>query len=248
MVTHFQYAALLLAAAGCGAAEVVSQSTILLDSTTASVSGPASTVKPLTKVSKGAVATTTPSVSATASVTTTASQGSSSAHNIIISSASTASAIPTPSAVQAYGSTSQGGFSLGLEKKVRGTANTNSTTKRGLKSRDDFTASIEGDWLATLDVGTPSQSLELLLDLGSDGFVVESTLIEVDMQTTDYPIYDPNNSTTAQLIDGYSWEDYYGGLTLEGVVYTDVVTMGESSWTNMTMEVVNGEPLGTPVQ
>ena len=58
------------------------------------------------------------------------------------------------------------------------------------------------------------------------------------------PIYNPNTSTTGKQIDGYSWGVTYGGFSLEGVVFTDVVTLGENTWTNMTMEVVTAEPTG----
>lgn len=123
----------------------------------------------------------------------------------------------------------------------------------------------------------------LSLDLGSDGFVVESTLVPPDMQTLDYvrlcdvsilflcqpcsvtwlatwvstfphrltcvqPIYNPNTSTTGSQIDGYTWGVTYGGFSLEGVVFNDAVTLGENTWTNMTIEVVTGEPTGSPVE
>lgn len=62
------------------------------------------------------------------------------------------------------------------------------------------------------------------------------------------PIYNPNTSTTGKQIDGYSWGVTYGGFSLEGVVFTDVVTLGENTWTNMTMEVVTAEPTGSPIE
>jgi len=91
------------------------------------------------------------------------------------------------------------------------------------------------------------QSSRLGLDLGSDGFVVDSTLEAADMQTTDYPIYNPNISTTGHQMDGYTWSVEYGGFALEGVIFTDVVAWGENSWSNMNIEVVTAEPEGTPI-
>jgi hypothetical protein len=62
------------------------------------------------------------------------------------------------------------------------------------------------------------------------------------------PIYNPNTSTTGSQINGYTWGVTYGGFSLEGVVFNDVVTLGENTWTNMTIEVVTGEPTGSPVE
>ena len=140
------------------------------------------------------------------------------------------------------GRATHGGFGASL-KKAKGMSSTN----RSLRTRGDFNSSIVDSWLVVLQVGTPGQQLELSLDLGSDGFVVESTLVEQDMQTTDYPIYDPDNSTTARQSEGYTWETAYGGFTLQGEIFTDIVTLGENSWSNMTMEVVTAEPVGSPI-
>ena len=143
------------------------------------------------------------------------------------------------------GDSSQGAFSAPLRKKSKGSAK----AKRDVAANpDSFSAPIVGGWLVVLEIGTPGQQLELLLDLGSDSFVVESTLVAEDMQTTQYPIYAPDTSTSAEQLEGYTWIVGYGGLTLEGVVYTDVLTLGANSWNNMTIDVVTGEPTGSPLQ
>lgn len=232
MVTRFYYTAILLAAFST-ATDVVSQSTVLLKASIISVPKPESTVTPLTRIN------------AVPSVTTLAVSESSSVHNVIISSTAAAQALPSVVSTKSK----KGGFQGKLKKKTTAVLpSTNETTEGSLRRRDDFTAEIVNHWLVVFDVGTPPQLLELSLDLGSDGFVVESTLVEEDLRTTSYPIYSPDNSTSSQLINGYTWEVYYGGFALNGIIYTDTITLGDNSWHNMTMEVVTGMPYGSAIE
>lgn len=231
MVTRFYNAAILLAAV-TAAADIASQSTVLLDASSVSISKPETTVTPLTRIN------TAPSV------TTLAIAQASSAHGIIISSTDAAPALPTVVSTKSK----KGGFQGKLKRKTTAVLQGNETTEGSLQRRDGFSAEIVNHWLVVFDVGTPPQPLELSLDLGSDGFVVESTLVPEDLRTTSHPIYYPDNSTTGQLIDGYTWEVYYGGFALNGIVYTDTITLGDNSWHNMTMEVVTGMPYGSAIE
>lgn len=159
----------------------------------------------------------------------------------VIGNAPGSSMISSPREAQV--NTAPGHFGMSLKKR-----NINGTTSSGVQSRDEWGAHINANWLASLNIGTPPQTLDLLLDLGSDGFVVESDLLPPEWQTTKFPIYHPGKSTTSRRLDGYSWLYAYGGATLEGDIYNDVITMGDQAWKNFSMEVVTGQPVGTPVQ
>lgn len=190
MSTPFQRATLLLAAS-LAATGVVSQSANY-------------TYKPTVTTTPALVTSTT---SILAALDGTASSGLS----ITFSTTAATSALPTAAVLQGgAGNKTSSGFGAKL-KKVSGVGSTNSTstTTKSLKARDDFNSNIVDSWLVVLEVGTPPQELMLSLDLGSDGLVVESTLVEADMQTTAYPIYNPDNSTSAQQISGYTWETAY---------------------------------------
>ncbi|KAI9730328.1 MAG: Type I transmembrane sorting receptor [Claussenomyces sp. TS43310] len=155
--------------------------------------------------------------------------------------AAPASTLPTAALPGPFEDGTRGGFGMTLEKKKLPSVAANSN----VKARDDFNSDIVDNWLVKMNFGTPPQLLELSLDLGSDGVVVESTLMPKDMQTVDYPIFNPNDSTTAHQLDNLTWEATYGGFSLVGDIYTDVVTLGESTFKNITMEVVTGQPTGS---
>lgn len=277
MSTPFQRATLLLAAslAATGVASQSRNRTITPTATT--------TTAPAASITK---------ISAVQDV------AASSGPTITFSTTAATSALPTAASLQGdAGNEPSRGFGAKL-KKIHSADSTNSTSKakRSLKARDDFDSNIVDSWLVVLEVGTPAQELLLSLDLGSDGLVVESTLVEANMQTTAYPIYNPDNSTSAQRISGYAWETAYvrgsfiysfthlfghvlvkslgpwlvqalleysellpareiisltkskrEGFTIQGEIWTDVVTMSGTTWANMTMEVVTAEPVGSAI-
>jgi hypothetical protein len=133
---------------------------------------------------------------------------------ISVSSAEGAAALPTAAPV--FGTEHKpGGFSANV-KKVSTNISRAATTNQRLHARDDFGSDIEYSWLVILEVGTPPQTLDLSLDIGSDGFVIFSTLEPADVQVTDYPIFNPLNSTTAVKYDGYTWSTAYVSIVVYG--------------------------------
>lgn len=137
------------------------------------------------------------------------------------------------------------GFGLSLKKKKGQSTPLNST---GLKTRDTFDSDIVENWLVEMNFGTPAQLLDLSLDLGSDGVVAFSTLMPTDEQGSSYPLFNPNDSTTAKYNDQITWAAGYGGFSLTGDIYTDIITLGENTFNNITMEVVTSEPTGSPIK
>src|SRR5438132_13653098 len=88
-------------------------------------------------------------------------------------------------------------------------------------------------WDISLLVGTPPQLLSMLPDTGANDFEVGSTLLPANLTGND-PAYNPNVSTTAHLLHGYTYfVKYVSGFWSSGVVYLDVVTIGNASWSNV---------------
>lgn len=160
--------------------------------------------------------TPTPIESATKSTaTTTLSADASAKSDGVISISTHGSPKPITASTKHHGSTKKvGGFSASIKKKPKDVSSGAAATKRSLRARDDFGSDIEYSWLAVLEVGSPSQTLDLLLDLGSDGFVVLSTLEPEDVRTTNYPIYNPLDSTTALQQEGYTWSTGYVSILM----------------------------------
>lgn len=66
---------------------------------------------------------------------------------------------------------------------------------------------------------------------------IESTLEPPEAQG-DIPKYDPTASSTAQLMDGYTYSECFGsGYCDNGVVYTDVFTVGTLAYEGMPIMV-----------
>lgn len=225
MFTRFQTAS-LLAASLAGTARAVSRD-------------PNLTYSPIMTLTQSAVQSTDTSVSTTSIVSSSSTPG----FSLTVSTTGTSvETLPTAAAQHGIMQKSSG-FSASLKKSAN---TTTSNAKRELQARDETWGTVvEYSWLVALSVGTPEQEMEFSLDVGSPGFVVFSTLEPEDVRVVDYPIYDPENSTTAKTIAGYSWEMTYGGFSLEGDIYTDVVTIGSSPFSNMTMEVATDEPTGS---
>jgi len=93
----------------------------------------------------------------------------------------------------------------------------------------------DSEYLCPVTIG--GQTLNLDFDTGSADlwvFSSETPSSEVDGQT----VYNPADSSTAQELQGYTWNITYGdGSSSSGNVYTDTVTVGGTTVTGQAVEL-----------
>ena len=111
------------------------------------------------------------------------------------------------------------------------------TTKRSTGSAETDPEQNDVEYLTPVSIGTPAQVLNLDIDTGSsDLWVFSSETLKSDVQGQ--TIYDPNKSSTAQKLQGYTWQISYGdGSSSSGDVYTDTVTVGGLAVPSQAVEV-----------
>lgn len=94
-------------------------------------------------------------------------------------------------------------------------------------------------WWITITVGTPPQPLTIMIDTGTVDLSLMSTFIN-PAQRGLAPVYDPNRSSTAVLLNGYTWwQQYAGSAPNMGYVVQDTVRVGSIYLMNFTFEVDN---------
>ncbi|KAI0471838.1 secreted aspartic proteinase precursor, partial [Xylariaceae sp. FL0804] len=119
---------------------------------------------------------------------------------------------------------------------LRQTLGWNAKNKREEGDVTTVPQEYDSEYLTPVSIGTPAQVLNLDFDSGSSDLWVFSTLTsssDVDGQTT----YDPDSSSTSSLLKGETWSISYGdGSSSSGVVYTDVVTIGDLTVESQAVE------------
>ncbi|KAL9631817.1 MAG: hypothetical protein Q9164_005687 [Protoblastenia rupestris] len=93
----------------------------------------------------------------------------------------------------------------------------------------------ESYYLCPVTIG--GQTLNLNLDTGSADLWVFSSQLSAVLQNG-HSVYDPSKSSTAELLDGETWNIGYGdGSGASGNVYLDTVEVGNVSTTNQAVEL-----------
>lgn len=95
----------------------------------------------------------------------------------------------------------------------------------------------DSEYIESVQIGTPAQTLNLDFDTGSsDLWVFSSELPAADK--TGHSIYTASKSSTAKVLSGDTWSISYGdGSSASGNVYTDVVAVGKSVVTGQAVEL-----------
>ncbi|KAJ3499295.1 hypothetical protein NLG97_g443 [Lecanicillium saksenae] len=96
---------------------------------------------------------------------------------------------------------------------------------------------FDTEYLSLVDIGTPPQRVNLLFDSGSSDLWVFSSELPQD-QVDGQRLFNPAKSRTASLLEGLTWHAEYADLSdAQGVVYNDVVTVGNLTVQNQAVEV-----------
>lgn len=96
----------------------------------------------------------------------------------------------------------------------------------GTVEADPAPSGYDLEYLAEVEIGTPSQKLYLDFDTGSSDLWVFSDETP-SAQVNGHPKYSPSKSSTAKKLKGASWSiNYADKSNSKGDVYTDTVTIG----------------------
>lgn len=118
----------------------------------------------------------------------------------------------------------------------------------GLEAEEPGTGKVHGivstkpdefytEYLCPVDIGTPPQRVNLLFDSGSsDLWVFSSELPKKQVQGQ--LLYNPSKSQSASLLQSLTWHAAYADDSdARGIVYNDVVTLGNITVQNQSVEV-----------
>ncbi|OAA49216.1 Peptidase A1 [Cordyceps fumosorosea ARSEF 2679] len=107
------------------------------------------------------------------------------------------------------------------------------------------TNSVDRAYITEVEIGTPAQKLFLDFDTGSSDLWVYTNDTKAGI-ANGVTLYQPGDSSTAQRLSGETWKIYYGdGTSANGVVYSDVVSIGGLAVQNQAVEsVISADSFG----
>ncbi|ROV92763.1 hypothetical protein VMCG_09076 [Cytospora schulzeri] len=128
-----------------------------------------------------------------------------------------------------------------MPTRLRTIVNAHHASIAGKRSTSEGTVTntpvdYDTEYLASIQIGTPAQTLPMDFDTGSSDLWVfsgETATSDVNGQA----LYYPSKSSTAEKMSGYTWQISYGdGSSSNGDVYTDTVTIGNLTVSSQAVE------------
>ncbi|KAL8348898.1 hypothetical protein RB601_002192 [Gaeumannomyces tritici] len=123
-----------------------------------------------------------------------------------------------------------------LNVGLAGAVNKRAGTATGTVAASPPPIGYDLEYITPVKIGTPPQTINVVLDTGSADFWVMSSDTPSKQRTT-HAIYRPGRSSTARRVSRTTWNIGYGdGSGAGGIVYRDKVSLGRASFARQTVQ------------